>query len=156
MAHTFLRNDGQFIQVAGGDIGISTTTTTGYLTYFNTVSVSTFTNTSSSVYTAVASVAQGSSGAWLVHAWLTLQTTLTAGAFAAVRITDGTNIWASAQDTVPGTDDTCVTSLSAIATSPAGNLQVLFRATSSANPVSALYNISGDSKDSGIMAIRIG
>ena len=153
MAHTFLRNDGQFQQVNGGDIGISTTTTTGFLSYISAVATTNSCSSSTSVFVIGAQVAQGSSGIWLVQGWVTVSDTA-GGRSYATQISDGTNVVAYSQNTSSAATFDQQTFLSGVIASPAGNLQI------GAKPIIPVTSFTLYSSNSGggcgIVAIRIG
>ena len=100
------------------------------------------------------SVAQGSSGTWLVMGTVTLIDTITSSNFY-VKLWDGTTVIASAVVTAYGAINLpmCL-SLSGYITSPAGNLRISVRDVGSTLGF-IQYNQSGNSKDSTITAIRI-
>lgn len=99
------------------------------------------------------SMAQGTSGTWLVTGYVTVRDTSAAAGFDA-RISDGTNIYASGRGNTVGTGSSTCIHLSAIVTSPAGNLRIQVQDVGSTNGL-IQFNASGDSKDSAIFGIRI-
>lgn len=99
------------------------------------------------------SVAQGSTGTWLVMANITLSDTAGA-AFFSVRLTDGTTVFASGHVSIPATNNAVVVTLVGIISAPAGNIRIQAKdLTSTSGKI--LFNYSGNSKDAVITAIRI-
>jgi hypothetical protein len=99
------------------------------------------------------SVAQGSTGTWLVFGSVTVQDTAGA-ANLDIKLWDGTTVVASARGHVDGTGTWEVIALSGFLASPAGNLRISVRdITSTSGKI--IFNGSGNSKDSTISAIRI-
>ncbi len=100
------------------------------------------------------SVAQGTSGTWLVTGTVTLVDP--GGNLQAYsKLWDGTTVIAScATRQVGATQDGVIHSLSGIITSPAGNLRISSRDLTSTSGVFA-FNESGNSKDCTITAVRI-
>lgn len=102
-------------------------------------------------------VAQGTTGTWFVSGTVTVYDPAAANAQIDVRLWDGASgIVASAvaATNVAGGGVAAAISLSGIITSPAGNLRISCKDTSSVNGL-ILFNQSGDSKDSTITAIRL-
>ena len=100
------------------------------------------------------SVAQGSSGTWLVTGTVTVTDTGGSDPFFA-KLWDGTTVIASAAFSVTGANLNYSCALSGVITSPAGNLRISVRdTTDTAGKI--VYNATGNSKDSTITAVRIG
>jgi hypothetical protein len=98
------------------------------------------------------SVAQGSSGTWFASGTVTLTDTSAAGM--RVKLWDGSTIIASANASCPA-NSTVAVSLSGFLASPAGNLTISVRdITNTTGKI--LFNMSANSMDSTITAIRIG
>ncbi len=98
-------------------------------------------------------VAQGTSGTWLVMGAVTL--TDTAGAANIdVKLWDGTTVIDSGRYSSASTNARGVVTLNGIITSPAGNLRISAKDTTSTSGVMN-SNVTGSSKDSTITAIRI-
>ncbi len=152
MTNTFLRNDGQFKQVAGGDIGLSTTTTTGFLTYLSNYLASPVTIGSSSVFVVGPTVSQGSSGTWFASGTVTV-TEGAANGTVYLQLWDGTTVISASAVTPPATGIFSVT-LSGIIAAPAGNLNIAGLVAT----VNATFQSSTalSTNASGITAIRIG
>jgi hypothetical protein len=106
-----------------------------------------------SLYFTGPSIAQGSSGTWVVGGTVTLLDTAGVAAFIA-RISDGTNIYSSARLTSTGASNPTSITLFAIATNPSGNLRIEVRDSASTSGLIA-FNNSGNSRDSQIWAFRI-
>lgn len=125
------------------------------------VSLSKFTNalsadvamTTANAYFDGPSVAQGSTGTWLVIGSVTFEDPTTAVQIR-VKLWDGTNVLASTiiNDTVAANATWCVT-LAGISTSPAGNLRMSAESTTATSLMK--FNSSGNSKDCTITAVRI-
>ena len=100
------------------------------------------------------SVAQGTVGTWCVSGSVTLADSAGAANYN-VKLWDGTTVIASArmQQTVGNVPITI--HLSGVITSPAGNLRISVKDETSTSG-SIRFNVSGNSKDSTITAIRIG
>jgi translation initiation factor IF-1 len=101
------------------------------------------------------SIAQGSSGTWLVSGSVTIINTV-GGDNVNVKLWDGTNVIASAAVALVSVSGTYRANvhLSGIAVSPAGNLRISVSPASRTDGAIA-FNQSGNSKDSTISAIRI-
>lgn len=155
MAHTFLRNDGQFQQVNGGDIGISTTTTTGFLTYIT--NTATFNTTiTSTAFVDGPSIAQGSSGVWLVCADITFFST--GAPDVQCKLWDGATSIAGTVFAISNDWYNNIT-LMGILANPAGNLRVSAAKTVGLGGEANFrfsFNATGDSDSCVITAIRIG
>lgn len=99
------------------------------------------------------SVAQGSTGTWLATGTVTVQDTTTSGYY--VRITDGTTVIASARSDSAANFYIAI-SVSGVITSPAGDLRIEVRNASSPSAnCKIFFNVTGNSKDSTITAVRI-
>jgi len=96
------------------------------------------------------SIAQGTSGTWLVMGWVCLTDSSTAAVFAA-KISDGTNDYGLIVTNIPAATFQTSATLCAIVTNPAGNLRIRARDPSSTN--GKIVATNGESR---IMAIRIG
>lgn len=100
------------------------------------------------------SVAQGTAGIWFVSGKVTIQDT---AGIAAVdcKLWDGTTIIDSARVQFSGPTVPLTCTLSGFISSPAGNLRISCKdVTSTSGQI--LFNVTGNSKDSTITAIRIG
>ena len=152
MTFKFLRNDGQFQQVNGGDIGISTTTTTAFLTYVTNTLAS-----SASVpgvgFVDGPSVSAGSSGTWFVAGSVTMITSI-AGSEMILKLWDGTTVLSGGIVYIPGVALLGSVALSGIISNPAGNLRI--STSAAAGNCWMTINATGTSKDSTIYATRIG
>jgi hypothetical protein len=99
------------------------------------------------------SVAQGSAGTWFVSGTVTLNDTAGSADFD-VKLWDGTTVISSAETQTGGASQKTAVSLSGFIASPAGNLRISVKdATSTSGNIK--FNLSGNSKDSTITAIRI-
>jgi len=98
-------------------------------------------------------VAQGTSGTWLAAGTVTIQDTA-GGAIFYAKLWDGTTVIASAATETTAINDFLTISLSGYITSPAGNIRISVRDTTSTSGV-IIFNQSGNSKDSTLTAIRI-
>lgn len=106
-----------------------------------------------SVYFDGPSIAQGSTGTWWVSGYVTVLDTAGGANFSA-KLWDGTNVVASAQGGTVSPTEATVIALSGFITSPAGNLRISVRdITTTSGFIKA--NLSGNSKDSMISAMRI-
>ena len=152
MTFKFLRNDGQFQQVNGGDIGISTTTTTAFLTYV-TGTLATTASIPSASYVDGPTITVGSSGTWLVSGAATLITTL-AGSEFIIKLWDGTTVLAAGVIFISAASVLNSIALSGIISNPAGNLK--YSAGATAGSGWWTINATGTSKDNTISATRIG
>jgi hypothetical protein len=99
------------------------------------------------------SIAQGTSGTWFVSGTVCVTDTA-GGASHFVKLWDGTTVIASARVNTPSASITSVVALSGYLASPAGNLRISVRDTTSTSG-KIIFNESGNSKDSTISAIRI-
>mgnify|MGYP003325893372 FL=1 len=101
------------------------------------------------------SVAQGSTGTWYVSGTVTVGVPV-AGSRLNAKLWDGTTVIASAQtfSTTTGNGITTI-ALSGTLASPAGNLRISVNSPDSTSGT-IYYNLSGNSKDSTITAIRVG
>lgn len=99
------------------------------------------------------SVAQGTSGTWLVFGWITA----TSGGIANIqaKLWDGTTVVGSGRATVSSANEAVVIALSGVIASPAANLKISGNDATRTDG-SIKYNFSGNSKDSALFAIRIG
>jgi hypothetical protein len=98
------------------------------------------------------SVAQGTSGTWFVSGSVSVKDTAGAGIFVS-KLWDGTTVIASGLITTSAINERGIISLSGYIVSPAANLRISVRDTSSTSGL-ILFNDSGNSKDSTITAIR--
>ena len=112
-------------------------------------------NISNSVYTDGPSIAQGTSGTWLVIAKVNF--TDTAGACQVkFKLWDGTTIVDSADDHVTATSSFFSCTLAGVISSPAANLKVSALTNAAGSTTTQFrFNASGNSKDCSITAIRI-
>jgi len=99
------------------------------------------------------SVAQGTSGTWFAAATVDLLDSNPANAYF-LKLWDGTTIISSVKITGAGGSQDSSVSLSGFITSPAGNIRVSVKCTSSTT-AKIVFNSSGNSKDSTITAVRI-
>ncbi len=150
----YLNATGQFQQIGGGQIGISTTTTTGFLTFLTAATTANVNLSSTGTTFTILSVTQGTSGTWLATAVLTIAdgvgTNLTYA-----KLWDGTTVTAAGSARVEAVSPVSRTlTLTGIFQPPAGNI-TLSAFSNSVNAV-AVLNASGYSKDCTLTAIRIG
>jgi len=131
---------------ATNDIRVSLTTLTNYAGANVALN--------SATYTDGPSVAQGTTGVFLVVGTLTLLDSAAGVAFQLVRIWDGTTTYSSVATNTPGSSNNSSVTLSAIVTNPAGNLRLSAKSQNATSRIS--FNDSGLSKDSGIVCVRIG
>lgn len=109
--------------------------------------------TNAALYFDGPSVAQGSAGTWYASGTVTfIDPAGSANIFA--KLWDGTNVVASATTQVPSNQQYTM-SLSGFFTSPPGNIRISVR-NSTRTGTGILFNLSGNSKDSTISAMRIG
>lgn len=154
MSHQFLRNDGQFFQVASADVVISTSTTTGFLAYVTNFTTADVTINTTSL-TDGPSVAQGSSGVWYAVGTITIDSTAIQSVME-FELWDGTTTIASCASNISGISAFNSVTLSGILASPAGNIKISGRAATSGNSVVMRANSSGLGKDCTLTALRIG
>lgn len=100
-------------------------------------------------------VAQGTSGTWLVTGQVTVYDTNAGNCQWRAKLWDGTTVIASGSAVSLGSSGTFVIALSGRITNPAGNLRISVKDASFTTGVIA-FNTSGESKDSTITAVRIG
>jgi hypothetical protein len=125
------------------------------------VSLSSLTNTlgadvnlnSTGSYFTGPTVAQGTTGTFIVVGQVTLRDTAGSAAFN-VRITDGTNVHASTRSGSISSSASISVPISAIVTSPAGDLRIQCNDPTSTSGL-IQFNASGNSKDSTISVFRI-
>ena len=98
------------------------------------------------------SVAQGTAGTWFVSGTITLYDT--AIALMAAKLWDGVTVISSGLTSIYVGNLQTTISLSGFITSPAGNLRISVKDASTVNG-KILFNASGNSKDSTIIAIRV-
>ncbi len=151
-ANTWLRSDGGFFPINASNVGISTSTTTGILTFI-TNSLGANVGVAATATTGP-SVAQGSSGIWLAIASISVEDTGTIRSFS-VTLTDGTSVLDSGIVSTPGAALFSTISLAGVISAPAGNIRITATVPTSGNAF-MLSNGSGSSKDSTLTAIRIG
>lgn len=99
------------------------------------------------------SVAQGSSGTWMVFGSVVLQDTAGSAGYQ-VKLWDGTTVIASCDISAGSASSHVVPALSGVLASPAGNLRISVKDSSSTSG-KILFNASGNSKDSTITAVRV-
>jgi hypothetical protein len=99
------------------------------------------------------SVAQGTAGVWLATGTVTVIDTSGSADFD-VKLWDGTTVIASAQTQTGAASEKITVSLSGYIASPAGNIRISVKDKSSTSGL-IKFNLSGNSKDSTISAIRI-
>ncbi len=85
----YLNATGQFQQIGSGQIGISTTTTTGFLTYLTATNASSIT-ISSAAYVPLLALTQGSSGTWFVEGTASFLTSAASNLFLSISATSTT------------------------------------------------------------------
>jgi hypothetical protein len=99
------------------------------------------------------SIAQGTSGTWFVSGTVTINTAA-ATSVVHIKLWDGTSVVSSSYAVILNTVTVASISLSGVITSPAANLRISVRDTS--NTTSSIrFNLTGNSKDSTITAVRI-
>jgi len=127
---------------------------TGYLqgTYSNSLSGDVSLNNTANYFDGP-SVAQGTSGKWYVSGTVTLNDASTAVFYA--KLWDGTTVIASGLAVSLSTQTLATISLSGVITSPAGNLRISVRDTTTTAGL-IKFNTTGNSKDSTITAVQIG
>lgn len=99
------------------------------------------------------SVAQGTVGTWLAFGTVTVYDTAAAAGFSA-KLWDGTTVIASTAFDTSGSSTRGVIALSGYISSPAGNIRISVKDTSSTNG-QITSNTSSNSKDSTISVVRI-
>lgn len=99
------------------------------------------------------SVAQGTTGTWFVSGTVSLVDSAGAASMAA-KLWDGTTIICTGFVTTPTNNFVGSVALSGFISAPVGNLRISCRDSTAATG-KILFNASGNSKDSNIMAIRI-
>lgn len=100
------------------------------------------------------SIAQGTSGTWFAMGTVTVRDTAGVGVFQA-KLWDGTTVIASLAFATTGAGADMAVTLSGFITSPAGNIKISVKDSSTTTGVMK-FNSSALSKDSTITAIRIG
>ncbi len=155
MAHKFLRDTGEFAFPVPSDIGISTTTTTGILTFLANSLTTISTLTTTGVFTDGPAVAQGSSGIWYASGTVTVFCS-NGACHIDSKLWDGSTIIDSSRTTIPAANNYMSTSLSGAINGPAGNIRISVAYATATAAVSILSNAVGSAKDSTITAIRIG
>ena len=157
MAHKFLRDDGWFQFPTPADVGISTSTTTGILT-FVTNSTTANISISNSSYTTGPVVTQGSGGIWYASGTICIADGTAASQIYAI-LTDGStsagSIWASATQYIPTVSNTVSMSLSAVVTNPTSNIKIQ-AINATGNHGTLIFNLTGKSMDCTLTAVRIG
>lgn len=150
----FLNATGQFTQIGSGQISISTTTTTGFLTYLAS-SLSSNTLCSGNGTTGP-SVAQGTSGVWYASGNVSFTDSATNNCSA--RLTDGTSIIDAGVSTVPAASQFASIALSGVISSPAGNIRIIATVgtTGTASLISTSNTPSPQTNLSTLTVIRIG
>lgn len=101
------------------------------------------------------SVAQGTSGTWLVSGNVTVLDT-SAAASITCKLWDGTTVIDSTLGITGGANLTLNVFLSGVITNPAGNLKISCSDSNGTPAGKIKFNTSGNSKDSTITAVRIG
>lgn len=137
-------------QITGGNISNNTIVAHTVLT--NSLAADVALNNTSLFFDGP-SVAQGTSGTWLVTGTVTVTDTVGGAGFNA-KLWDGTTVIASARGDTTTTNRDTVT-LSGVIASPAGNLRISVSDTTSTNG-KILSNFSNLAHDSTITAFRIG
>lgn len=100
-------------------------------------------------------VAQGGVGSWLVTGTVTVNDATAGNNAIVAKLWDGTNVAASTGTIVAGaTNQYATLTLHGLFTAPAGNIRVSVKdATTTAGKI--VFNASGNSKDSSIVAMRV-
>lgn len=111
--------------------------------------------TSTSSFFQGPTVSQGSSGTWFVSGTVTIIDT-SAGALFQVKLWDGTTVIASTSVTTTAANEQFAVSLSGIISSPAGNLRLDVRDTSTVHGIIQANATALGNHDSTITAFRIG
>lgn len=157
----FLRQDGWFQFPTPADISISTSTTTGLLSFINATTTSSI-SFSTAAFTDVLSVSQGSSGTWYVSGTITLLTTIQ-NSSVSVKLWDGTSVINSAATllgpSAPASSGyTMPISLSGALAAPAGNLKIsgLVTVAGGTGGVVGQYGSLATTSINTLTAVRIG
>ena len=173
-----LISDGANLVVPGGDYTTSAddiafvfadTTTKSYVAIFkadgtpvarqnmnqitNSLAADVNLNNTSNYFTGP-TIAQGSTGTWFASGTVTLNDSSGSAGFD-IKLWDGTTVIASARAASPASNNRIAVSLSGYLASPAGNIRISVRDVTSTSGTIA-FNVSGESKDSTLSAIRIG
>ncbi len=149
----FLNATGQFTPIGSGQIALSTTTTTGFLTFLSNT-ISSAVSLSSLVYADGPSVAQGSSGTWFAAGIVTPKCGAGADNYS-IKLWDGTSVAASCFTNGFAATATAPVSLQGVFSSPAGNIRISV-APQGRTDGTLQVNASGNNKDSTIFVVRIG
>lgn len=155
MSFKFLRQTGEFALINPADVSISTSTTTGLLTYITASTTANISLGSTSAQTDGPSVSQGSSGTWFATGQITLANGGNANVAYYVRLWDGTTVINQTLYNDQAATAFTSVSLSGVIASPAGNIRLSAQPSLTGNGT-IIFNQSGTSKDSTITAIRIG
>ena len=149
----FLNATGQFTPIGSGQIALSTTTTTGFLTYVTSTSTVTINlNTTATTFDGPF-VTQGTSGVWLAFGSVTISDSAAPNQ-THVKLWDGTTVIASGEARVTALNVGASVLLSGIISNPASNLKVSMVCNTATGIM--LYNFTPYLKDCYLTAIRIG
>ncbi len=155
----YLNATGQFTPIGSGQINISTTTTTGFMTFLSNVLTTNTTFQTTGVYVTGPQVSQGTSGIWFATGTQTFLTGVSAATIN-FKLWDGTTVMAGATAASPGANFRCSVSVSGIVSSPAANIRIdgvmLTGAGATGLWIASDNNIGGSTTVSGLTAIRIG
>ncbi len=152
MPRKFLRDDGWFQPVSGGDIVVSTTTTTGFLGFItNSVTAGGIALNSTATTFDGPSVAQGTSGIWYASGTITILQGGVAGT-QNCKLWDGTTVVSAGAFTATAGFANTI-SLSGAISAPAGNLKISVLVTQTGTLLSTFTtNINAST----LTAVRIG
>jgi len=149
----YLNATGQFQQIGSGQIGISTTTSTAFLTSVSNFTVADISITNTS-YTDGPSVAQGTTGVWYASGSITFTDGVGAANVSGI-LWDGQTIVASGNVNINAATAMRTMSLSGIFTNPSTNIKI--SALNQTRAAGLLKNtVSGSSRDCSLYAFRIG
>ncbi len=152
----FLNATGQFTPIGSGQIGISTTTTTGFLTFVTSTTTLNLAGASTATTLDVAFVSQGSSGTWLATAFISA--TDTAGASAvSFKLWDGVTIIGAGICRPPAISAFNTVSVTGVISNPVGNIKLSVNSNTTTYQIQA--GLTGNTTyfpNTAITAIRIG
>ncbi len=148
----YLNATGQFQQIGSGQIGISTTTTTGFLTFLSAASTSGGMLVASSA-TTVITLAQGTAGTWLAIGKLTATDNAAVKNWLA-QLSDGTTIIDAANSTIPAINTFNSIALAGIISAPAGNIRLTATVATSGNTtILSTANAPGISTNLSVLSV---
>ncbi len=158
--HSFLRNDGGFFPVQATDIALSTTTSTGFLSFVTSTTTAVFSLSSTATTFDIAFVAQGSTGVWLATAYWSVSDTATINQ-TNFKLWDGTTVIACGVTRVGAATGFSNGSVTGFITNPSGNIKLSAVCNSATGQINAgTINIVGTSPlwtpNTAVTAIRIG